>query len=96
MTNGIHKSVFVGIAILAGLLLLYIAYSRPWYFTSPIYLSGLFLLEFLVAAVWMYRRVFFPLVVVAFLFAGVNLPVGVGFGGRRVGRSLLWEHGLVL
>jgi len=30
----------------------------------------------LVAAVWLYRRIFFPLVVVTFLLAGVDLPVG--------------------
>jgi O-antigen ligase len=56
--------------------LAYLAYSRPGYFTSQTYLGGILLIECLAAAVWMYRRVFFPLIMVAFLFAGVNLTVG--------------------
>ena len=76
MTERIPKSVLVGGAILCPLVLAYLAYSRPGYFTSETYLGGLLLLEFLVAAVWLYRRVYFPLVIIAFLFAGSNLPVG--------------------
>ena len=58
------------------MVLAYLAYSRPGYFTSQTYLGGLLLLELLAAAVWMYRRVFFPIVIVTFLLAGVDLPVG--------------------
>ena len=76
MTERLPKIVLVAGAILAPLFLAYIAYSRPGYFTSQTYIAGLLLLEFLVVAVWMYRQVFFPLVMVAFLFAGVDLPVG--------------------
>jgi O-antigen ligase len=57
--------------VLAGL-----AYARPGYFGSLTYLGGLLLVELLIAAVWLYRRVFFPLVILTFLLAGVNLPVG--------------------
>jgi O-antigen ligase len=70
------KSALVAAVMLAPVVLAYVAYSRPAYFTSEKLLSGLILLEVLVAAVWMYSRVFFPAVVVAFLLAGVNLPVG--------------------
>jgi O-antigen ligase len=76
MTERIPKGVLIAAVVLAPLVLVYLAYSRPGYFTSQTYLGGLLLLEFLVAAVWMYRRVFFPIVVVTFLLAGVNLPVG--------------------
>ena len=57
--------------------------------------DGLLLLELVMAAVWMYRRVFFPLIVVSFLLAGVEsarfgsvwtsarwLVLGVGAPGR--------------
>jgi len=76
VTERIPKSFLIGGAILAPFFLAYLAYSRPWYFTSEVYLGGILLLEFLVVAVWMYRRVFFPLVILAFLLAGVDLPVG--------------------
>lgn len=76
VTERLPKGVLISAAILGLLILAYAALSRPWYFTSQSYLGGLMLFEFLIAAVWMYRRVFFPVVVVAFLFAGVDLPVG--------------------
>ena len=67
-------------AILAALALVYLAYSQPWYFTSQTYLGALLGLELLFFAVWMYRRVFFLIVVLTFLSAGLNLPIG----GTRV------------
>jgi len=76
VTERIPKSVLIGGAVLAPFVLLYLAYSRPGYFTDELYLGGLVLLEFLIAAIWMYRQVFLPLVLIGFLFAGLNLPVG--------------------
>lgn len=76
MTERVPRVVLISAAVLGLVILAYAAFWRPWYFTSQSYLGGLLLLEFLVAAVWMYRRVFFAVVVMAFLFAGVNLPVG--------------------
>jgi len=66
----------VGGVLLPAMALL--AYSRPGYFTSPTYLGGLALAEFLFAAVCLYRRIFFPLVILSFLMAGTGLP---GAGG---------------
>jgi len=76
VTDRIPKSVLIGGAILAPPILGYLAYSRPVYFTSQTYLGGLLLFEFLFLAIWMYREIFFPLILMAFLFAGSNLPVG--------------------
>lgn len=85
MTERIPKGVILAAAALAPVVLAYLAYSRPGYFTSQTYLGGLLLLEFLAASVWMYRRVFFPLVLVTFLLAGVNLPVGTIWTAGRWG-----------
>lgn len=76
MTERIPKIVYVAAIVLGPLVLIYFAYSQPGYFTSLTYLGGLLLLEFLALAVWWYRQVFFPLIIVAFLLAGVDLPVG--------------------
>jgi O-antigen ligase len=70
------KAVMIAGAVFCPAALLFLAYSRPGYFTSQIYIGSLLLLEALAAAVWLYRQVFFPIVMVAFLFAGVDLPVG--------------------
>ncbi len=75
MTERIPKGILLA-GILVPVLLAYFAYSRPWYFSDQTYLGRWILLEFLIAAVWMYRRAFFPLVIVSFLLAGANLPVG--------------------
>jgi O-antigen ligase len=83
MTDRIPKSVLLGGAILAPLFLVLFAYSRPGYFTSQTYLGGLLLLELLVAALWMYRQVFFALVLIAFLFAGTGFAVGGGWTVAR-------------
>jgi len=79
----IPRSAFIVAFALAPLVLAYLAYSRPWYFTSQTYLGGLILIEFLVAAVWLYRSVFFPVVITSFLLAGVNLHVGTFWTAGR-------------
>jgi O-antigen ligase len=84
MPERFSKATVVATAVLLGLpVLAYLVYSRPGYFTSPEYLGGLLVGQLLLAAVWMYRTVFFPLVLAAFLFAGVNLPVGGGWTVAR-------------
>src|ERR1700751_4664629 len=65
-------------SILAGLALVYVAYSRPWYFTSQTNLTALVALEILLIAIWLYHRFFFVIVLLSFLFAGINLPGGGG------------------
>jgi O-antigen ligase len=82
VTENIPKSVLFGAAVLVTLALAYYAYSRPEYFTSQTCLAVL-LLEFLLATVVMYRRLFLPVLLVAFLFAGVDLPVGSGWTAAR-------------
>ncbi len=83
MTERIPKGVLIGGAALGLLTVAYVAYARPGYFTNPTYLGGVLMLEFLLVAVWMYRRAFFPIVLVVFLLAGVDLPVGNGWAVVR-------------
>jgi hypothetical protein len=72
----------IGVAALAPLFLAFLAYKRPGYFTQT-YLGGIFLVEFIFAALWMYRKVFFPLVLLAFLFAGLDLPLSSFWSAGR-------------
>jgi len=75
MTERLPKSVLVGGTLLLLLVTAYMAYSRPWYFTDSRMLAGLLLLEVLCAGLWLYRRFFFPLVLISFLLAGTLLPL---------------------
>lgn len=76
MRERVAKAVaFVAVMMILPVLA-YFAYSRPTYFSSLNYIRGLFMMECLAAAVWLYRRIFFPIVLVTFLLAGVALPMG--------------------
>jgi hypothetical protein len=72
----IPKMALIGLAAVTPLILAYLAYNRPGYFSSQTYLGGLLAFEFLFAALWTYRKVFFPLILMSFVFAGINLPLG--------------------
>jgi O-antigen ligase len=86
------KSIVIAAAVLGLLILAFLAYSRPGFFGSNS-LGSILLLELLAVAVWMYRRVFFTLVIVSFLFAGVELPVGTIWTAARW--AILGMGGLV-
>ena len=83
MPERLPKIVLVAVTVLAPLILAFLAYSRPEYFTQR-YLGGLLGLEVLAVALWMYRRVYFPLVIVVFLLAGMDLP------GRAIWTAGRW------
>ena len=53
----------------------YLVLERPGYLTSVEYLGGLLLLEILAAIVWNYRQMFFPFLILTFLFAGTAVPM---------------------
>ncbi len=72
-----------GVAALFLPYLAYLAYRQPLLFTNTTLLGGMLVLEALFAAVWAYRRAFFPIVLLSFLFAGTALPVGGGWTMAR-------------
>jgi O-antigen ligase len=53
----------------------YLVIARPGYLTSVEYLGGLLLLEILAAIIWNYRQMFFPVLILTFLFAGTRVPM---------------------
>ncbi|HET9407729.1 MAG TPA: O-antigen ligase family protein [Candidatus Sulfotelmatobacter sp.] len=70
---------------LIALVFLWLANSRPGYFTNVTYLGGLMLLEVVIVAVWHYEKIFFLIMMLAFLWGGSSLPlVGAGEVGRWV------------
>lgn len=59
-------------AIVTGLLVI----VRPGYFTNMEYLGGLLLLEALAATIWKYDQRFFPVLILVFILAGTDVPLG--------------------
>jgi O-antigen ligase len=62
---------------------IYIAVSRPAYFSSSNELATLLFLQVLLAAIWNYRTRFFPLLLAVFLWAGSMLPMNVAWTSGR-------------
>ena len=83
MDKRIPKGLLIAVGVLAPLLLIFVARTRPGYFTDTNNLGGLILLEFMLLALWNYRQMFFVLVVLSFLFAGSNLPMGTVWTAAR-------------
>jgi O-antigen ligase len=64
---------------------LYFVYSHLEYFGNVSFLGGILLLEVLIASLWKYDQRFFVLLMIAFLWAGMNVPLeGAWTGGRWV------------
>jgi len=63
-----------GMFIVAVLLVLFAA-THPGYFSNVTLMGGILLLETVLAAVWLYERWFFQILVLIFLWAGTTLPM---------------------
>jgi O-antigen ligase len=62
---------------------LYAAAFRPAYFSNADDLDSLLFVQVLLAAIWSYRARFFPLLLLAFLWAGTELPLNVAWTSGR-------------
>ena len=82
--NSLKPLQWVGIGL--GLsLAMYFAYSHLYYFGNVSFLGGILLLEILVASLWRYDQRFFVLLMIAFLWAGMHVPMqGAWTSGRWV------------
>ena len=74
----------IAAAFCVGLLgLMFAALFRPWLLSNVKYLQALLLLELIAAALTHYRRVYFPLLILIFLWAGVHFPLQGAAGFAR-------------
>jgi len=72
MREGVLKPILVwGFPLLACVFLLY---ARPALFRDPLVLGGLILIEIILASLWHYRTIYFGLILVTFVLAGVAVP----------------------
>jgi O-antigen ligase len=74
----------IGIILAGGVLLLTVfLFVRPEYLSNPEVLGGVLVAEIVLAALCRYRRVFFMILMAAFLWAGLDLPLhGAWLQGR--------------
>jgi len=73
MLKDVPRSVKILLAIVAGVAVLFLR-SYIYYFRNPVYLGGLIVVEIVLASLWRFEAVFFPLLMACFLWAGMNVP----------------------
>jgi O-antigen ligase len=82
--NSLKPLQWVGIG-LGAILAMYFTYTHLYYFGSVSFLGGILLLEILVAGIWRYDQRFFALLMIAFLWGGMHVPMqGAWTSGRWV------------
>jgi len=62
---------------------LYAVYSHLQYFRDVSFLGGVLLIEIVIASLWKYDQRFFVLLMIAFLWAGMNVPFHDAWTGGR-------------
>ena len=74
MNSRFSKFIVPALVLAVSLMAAGAALYRPAYLGSTYYLGGLIFLQGLLAALWKYQQRFFPVLVVAFLWAGMSVP----------------------
>ncbi|MGC2184508.1 MAG: O-antigen ligase family protein [Terriglobales bacterium] len=74
MNSRFSKLIVIGVILAISLMAAGAALYRPAYLGNAYYLGGLLFLQGLLAAIWKYEQRFFPVLVVAFLWAGMSVP----------------------
>ncbi|HEY1272254.1 MAG TPA: O-antigen ligase family protein, partial [Terriglobales bacterium] len=79
------KVVFASLLVVGCAAAAYLATTRPGLITNQTYLVGLVFLQLLLAAVWKFRQVFFLLLMLAFVWAGLDVPLKEAWTSGRWG-----------
>ena len=64
-----------GLPVILVVVLIVLARSLPSYFNNQQYLAGFIFLQILLVCLWSYDRLFFPFLMIAFLWAGMDVPM---------------------
>ena len=75
--------IFALLPIVIVLALIVLAQSRPGYFSNEQYLAGALFLQILAVCLWFYDDLFFPLLMIAFVWAGTDVPMAGSWTAAR-------------
>ena len=83
LRSGTYKLAAFSFLVIATLVGFFFIQTHPGYFRNVDYLAALILAQLVIASLWNYEVVFFPLLLVFFLWAGMDLPyAAVGMTAR--------------
>lgn len=77
------KVTAVALPVLLAATMILLARSWPGYFTNPQYLLGIIFVQVLVVCLLFYDKAFFPLLMIGFLWAGIDVPMRESWTGGR-------------
>jgi O-antigen ligase len=69
------RAAVAGLPVMLVLALIILARSMPGYFNNQEYLAGFIVVQILALSLWFYDRFFFPFLMIAFFWAGMNVPM---------------------
>jgi O-antigen ligase len=69
------KPLLVLAIVLSSLCALFLIYAHLAYFGNVSFLGGILLLEIVIGCLWKYHQRFFPLLMIIFLLASMNIPI---------------------
>jgi len=78
-----RKVARLALAIFSVLALIVFARFRPGYFLDQRFLGELIVLQILALCLWFYDRLFFPFLMIAFLWAGMDVPMSDSWTSAR-------------
>ena len=90
--NSVKPLQWAGI-VLGVSLVLYFIYFHLQYFGDVTFLGGILLLEVIIASLWKYDQRFFVLLMIAFVWAGMHVPLQ---GAWTIGRWVVLSAGAVV
>jgi O-antigen ligase len=71
----VMRAAAAGLPVILVLALIILGRSMPGYFNNQQYLAGFVVVQILLLSLWFYDRFFFPFLMIAFFWAGMDLPM---------------------
>jgi O-antigen ligase len=89
----IVRAAAAGLPAILVLALIILARSMPGYFNNQQYLAGFIVVQILLLSLWFYDRFFFPFLMIAFFWAGMDVPMSESW---TMGRWIVLAIGAVV
>jgi O-antigen ligase len=94
--NELPRAVRIALWAVAGLFLIFFIRRYLGYFRNPFYLEGLIFLEIIIATLWHFETVFFPFMMIFFLWSGASFGIGAPGWARWIVLAVGALGGLLL
>src|SRR5512147_97054 len=85
MDERINKIGLIALLVLGCMGVAYLVATRPGFFSNQTYLAGFIYLQVLLFSIWKFRERFFLVLILAFVWAGLDVPLQGAWTSTRWG-----------